>query len=53
MQVKLQWKRFGAKEASWELEDSMRSTYPFLFTVKLYIYGVLNTDGVSLRGRGM
>jgi hypothetical protein len=33
MQVKVQWKHFGADEATWELEDAMRMAYPFLFSV--------------------
>jgi hypothetical protein len=31
-QVKVQWKNFGLDEATWEMEDSMRHAYPFLFT---------------------
>jgi hypothetical protein len=30
--VKVQWKHFGPDEATWEMEDAMRQTYPFLFT---------------------
>ncbi len=33
VQVKVQWKHFGAGEATWELEDAMRKAYPFLFTI--------------------
>jgi hypothetical protein len=31
-QVKVQWKHFGPDEATWEMEDAMIQTYPFLFT---------------------
>jgi hypothetical protein len=30
--VKVQWKHFGPNEATWEMEDAMKQTYPFLFT---------------------
>jgi hypothetical protein len=30
--VKVQWKHFGPDEATWEMEDSMKHAYPFLFT---------------------
>ena len=29
--VKLMWKHRGVEEATWEREDMMRVTYPFLF----------------------
>jgi hypothetical protein len=29
MQVKVQWKHFGADKATWEMEDAMRLAYPF------------------------
>ena len=29
--VKVLWKHRGVEEATWELEDTMRVTYPFLF----------------------
>jgi hypothetical protein len=31
VQVKVQWKHFSPEEATWELEDVMRKTYPTLF----------------------
>ena len=31
-QVKVQWKHLVPDKATWEMEDSMRQTYPFLFT---------------------
>jgi hypothetical protein len=31
-QVKVQWKHFFPYEATWEMEDAMKQTYPFLFT---------------------
>jgi hypothetical protein len=31
-QVKVQWRHFGLDEATWEMEDAMRQTYPILFT---------------------
>ena len=30
-QVKVQWKRFGPDEATWEMEDAMKHAYPILF----------------------
>ena len=30
-QVKVLWKQYGPAKATWELEDSMRLTHPFLF----------------------
>ena len=30
-QVKVQWEHYGPKEATWELEDAMQLTHPFLF----------------------
>ena len=30
-QGKMQWKHFGLDEATWDLEDSMKEAYPFLF----------------------
>ena len=32
-QIKVQWKHFIPKEATWELEDEMMKSYPFLFQV--------------------
>ena len=29
--VKVLWQHHGVEEATWELEDTMRATYPFLF----------------------
>jgi len=29
--VKVQWKHFGPKEATWEMEDQIRALYPSLF----------------------
>ena len=29
--VKVMWKHHGVEEATWELEDTMRASYPFLF----------------------
>ena len=29
--VKVQWQHRGVEEATWEHEDTMRATYPFLF----------------------
>ena len=29
--VKVLWKHRGVNEVTWELEDTMRATYPFLF----------------------
>ena len=30
--VKVLWQHRGVEEATWEREDTMRATYPFLFT---------------------
>ena len=30
-QVKVQWEHYGPEEFTWELEDSMQLTHPFLF----------------------
>ena len=32
--VKVLWQHRGVKEATWEREDTMRATYPFLFRDK-------------------
>ena len=29
--VKVLWQHCGVEEATWECEDTMRATYPFLF----------------------
>ena len=29
--VKVLWQHRGVEKATWELEDTMRATYPFLF----------------------
>ena len=29
--VKVLWQHRGGKEATWECEDTIRSSYPFLF----------------------
>ena len=29
--VRVLWKHYGVKESTWEREDTMRATYPFLF----------------------
>ena len=29
--VKVRWQHRGVEEATWELKDTMRATYPFLF----------------------
>jgi hypothetical protein len=31
-QVKVKWRHSGPDEATWEMEDAMRQTYPILFT---------------------
>jgi hypothetical protein len=30
-QVKVQWRHFSPEEATWEMEEAMRKSYPFLF----------------------
>ena len=29
--VRVQWRNYGVEESTWEREDTMRGTYPFLF----------------------
>ena len=29
--VKVLWRHYGVEEYTWESEDTMRATYPFLF----------------------
>ena len=29
--VRVQWQHYGGEESTWEREDTMRATYPFLF----------------------
>ena len=46
-QVKVQWKHLGFDEATWEIEEAMWETCPFLFKKD-------NTkDGAIIRGRRM
>ena len=33
--VKVLWQHRGVEEATWEREDTMRATYPFLFRMKV------------------
>jgi len=30
-QVKVQWMHFSFEEATWEMEEAMRKSYPFMF----------------------
>ena len=30
--VRLLWRHYGVEESTWEREDMMRATYPFLFS---------------------
>ena len=32
--VKVWWQHHGVEEAIWEREDTMRTTYPFLFRIE-------------------
>ena len=43
----MQWKNLGPDEATWELEDAMRESEPFLLIFEK------TEDGVILRERGM
>jgi hypothetical protein len=54
-QVKVQWKNFGADEATWELEDAMKKAYPFFFLCIKLFYRLVKTSRMMfpLRGRGM
>ena len=29
--VRVLWRHYGVEESTWEREDTMRATYPFLF----------------------
>ena len=29
--VRVLWRHYGVEESTWESEDTMRATYPFLF----------------------
>ena len=29
--VRVLWRHYGVEESAWEREDTMRTTYPFLF----------------------
>ena len=31
VQIKVQWKHFSPKEATWEMEDKMQEPYPSMF----------------------
>ena len=33
--VKVQWKQFGPDEATWEIEDAMKQTYPFFLLLSI------------------
>ena len=33
--VRVLWRHFGVEESTWEREDTMRATYPFLFGMKV------------------
>ena len=45
--VKVQWNHLGFNEATWELEDSMKEAYPFLFSFENI------ENGVILRGENV
>ena len=32
--VRVLWRHYGVEESTWELEDTMQATYPFLFRDK-------------------
>ena len=32
--VRVLWRHYGVEESTWEREDTMRATYPFLFRDK-------------------
>ena len=38
--VKVLWQHRGVEEATWEREDTLRATYPFLFEVRHLIFGI-------------
>jgi hypothetical protein len=48
----VKWKHFGADEATWELEDSMRMTYNFCFLYKLYIQCFRHREQCLFKGEG-
>ena len=33
--VMVLWQHYGVEESTWECEDTMRATYPFLFRMKV------------------
>ena len=39
--VKVLWKHRGVEEATWEREDTMRATYPFLFEDEGTLFSLL------------
>jgi hypothetical protein len=54
-QVKVRWKHFFLDEATWEMEDAMEQSYPFLFTSvhTKHIHKESIEDNFPLRGRGL
>ena len=46
--VKVLWRHYGVEESTWEREDTMRATYPFLFRDegtwfnRIYMHGIVH-----------
>ena len=46
--VRVLWRHYGVKESTWEREDTMRATYPFLFRdestwfSQIYMHGIVH-----------
>ena len=46
--VRVLWRHYGVKESTWECEDTMRATYPFLFRdegtwfSRIYMHGIVH-----------
>ena len=42
------WRHYGVEESTWEREDTMRDTYPFLFRdedtwfSRIYMHGIVH-----------
>ena len=46
--VRVLWRHYGVEESTWEREDTMRATYPFLFRDDGTWFSRLNIEITSL-----
>ena len=46
--VRVLWRHYGVEESTWEREDTMRATYPFLFRDEGTWFSRLNIEMTSL-----